>query len=142
MSDVDSPPPAAERNEAVEAAISACVRSFYGKARQDRLLGPVFNTHVADWEHHFSRIDDFWSKVLLGTTRYSGHPFPLHVQLPVKPEHFARWLALFEETAREMLEPTLADKVIAKARHMAESFQAGIFPFKDASGRPVRTLTR
>ncbi len=123
----------------IEQNISALVRSFYGKARADALLGPVFNAAVADWEHHFARIDDFWSHVLLGTTRYSGHPYPLHTALPVGADHFSRWLALFEETARETLEPTLAEKAVAKARHMAASFQAGMFPFKDEQGRPSRT---
>ncbi len=125
-------------SQAVEEAIKVCVRTFYGKARQDPLLGPVFNSHVGDWEHHFSRIDDFWSHVLLGTKRYSGHPYPLHAMLPVKPEHFSRWLALFEETAKEALDGEYAEKAIAKARHMAASFQAGIFPFKDANGKPSR----
>jgi hemoglobin len=130
--------PTAENAAAVEEAIGTCVRAFYGKARQDVLLGPIFNSHVSDWEHHFARIGDFWSHVLLGTKRYSGHPYPLHVQLPVKPEHFGRWVALFEETADETLAPELAAKAIAKARQMSASFQAGIFPFKDANGQPSR----
>jgi len=138
MSDTVAAAPTSDSPEAVEEAIRTLVRRFYGKARQDALLGPVFNTHVTDWEHHFARIDDFWSHVLLGTKRYSGHPYPLHVQLPIKLEHFPRWVALFEETANETLAPHLAEQVIAKAHMMAASFQAGIFPFKDANGRPSR----
>jgi len=67
----------------------------------------------------------------LGTARYSGHPYPAHMHLPVEPEHFLRWVALFEETARETLNADLAEKAIGRARHMSASFQAGIFPFKD-----------
>jgi hemoglobin len=121
-----------------EAAIEACVRAFYAKGRQDDILGPVFDAAVADWESHFRRIQDFWSKILLGTARYGGHPYAAHAPLPVEPEHFVRWLALFEETARETLDAELAKKAIGRARHMSASFQAGIFPFKDEQGRPTR----
>jgi hemoglobin len=136
MSDTASGP---EYAEAVERAISLFVRRFYDNARQDALLGPVFAERVTDWEHHFKRIDNFWSHVLLGTSRYSGHPYPLHARLPVELEHFSRWLALFEAAARETLEPALAEKAIAKARHMSASFQAGIFPFREENGHPQRT---
>jgi len=122
----------------IEMAIEACVRSFYAKGSKDDLLGPVFNAAVGDWERHLRRIQDFWSRVLLGTARYSGHPYPAHVPLPVGPEHFTRWIALFEETARETLDAELAKKAIGRARHMSVSFQAGIFPFKDENGRPGR----
>lgn len=127
-----------EEAAAIEQAISACVRSFYGKAREDDLLGPVFAAAVSNWEHHFKRIDDFWSHVLLGTNRYSGHPYPLHAQLAVGPQHFDRWLLLFEQTVIETLAPAQAKIAIAKARMMARSFQAGMFPFKDEYGRPKR----
>ena len=125
-------------NAGIEAAISACVRNFYAKGRKDEILGPVFDAAVGDWENHLKRIENFWSIMLLGTARYSGHPYPVHVPLPVEPEHFARWVALFEETAHETLGPELAKKAIGKARHMSASFQAGIFPFKDEEGRPSR----
>ncbi len=125
-------------NEAEEQAIGACVRLFYERARNDALLARVFAVSVADWEHHIAKIQDFWSRALLGTERYSGFPFPVHMQLPVEPEHFSRWLALFEETATEMLGPALAGKAIDKARHMSVCFQAGIFPFTDKDGRPSR----
>jgi hemoglobin len=60
------------------------------------------------------------------------------MHLPIKPEHFGRWLLLFEETAAETLPDGLATKAIARARHMAKSFAAGIFPFVDKDGRPSR----
>ncbi|MGO9483809.1 MAG: group III truncated hemoglobin [Rhodomicrobium sp.] len=121
-----------------EEAIGLCVRRFYEEAQKDPLLAPVFEVSIADWEHHFSKLQDFWSRALLGTERYSGFPFPVHMQLPVEPEHFARWLALFEKTAAETLSPALAQTAIEKARHMATCFQAGIFPFVGKDGRPSR----
>ena len=121
-----------------EAAIEACVRSFYAKAKADDVLGPLFKSSIADWERHIKRIQDFWSRCLLGTARYSGYPFPVHMQLPVEPEHFTRWVTLFEETARETLKSPLAEKAIERAQHMSSCFQAGIFPFTDEKGRPSR----
>ncbi|HUI22472.1 MAG TPA: group III truncated hemoglobin [Methylocella sp.] len=124
----------------VEEAIRVCVREFYGKARQDRLLGPIFNATVLDWDTHLRVVADFWSKALLRTDRYSGSPFVHHMNLPVELEHFERWLSLFEETVKTTLPSEYAATALAKARHMAESFKAGIFPFVDKHGRPARHL--
>ncbi len=130
--------PIGAASAANEEAIGLCVRRFYERAQHDPLLAPVFAASVADWEHHLARIQDYWSKALLGTNRYSGFPFPAHMQLPVEPAHFSRWLELFEKTAQETLSPALAQMAVEKARHMSTSFQAGIFPFKDKDGRPSR----
>ena len=122
----------------VEEAIKTCVSEFYGKARQDPLLGPIFNKTVVDWDVHLRVIANFWSKVLLQTDRYNGSPFVLHMNLPIEPEHFERWLALFEETVEATLPVEYATKALAKARHMGESFKVGIFPFVDSHGKPAR----
>ena len=128
----------AETDADTEAAIMACVRSFYGEAQKDEVLGPIFAEKVHDWEVHYRTVANFWSRVLLGTERYKGHPYPLHHNLPIEPEHFDRWLSLFAVSAKTHLPPDLAEKVVAKANHMAESFKAGIFPFTDAQGKPSR----
>jgi len=116
----------------------SCVRAFYGEAQKDLVLGPIFAAVVHDWDVHYRIVANFWSRALLGTDRYSGHPFPLHINLPIEPEHFDRWLTLFAEATEAHLPPDLAEKAMAKARHMAESFKAGIFPFQDKQGRPSR----
>ncbi|HMK91085.1 MAG TPA: group III truncated hemoglobin [Methylocystis sp.] len=126
----------AER-EQIEAAISACVRAFYAKGAKDPLLGPVFGA-IHDLDGHMRIVANFWSKSLLKTERYEGLPFAAHINLPIEPEHFARWLQLFSEAAREALPQTQAEQAIAKASHMTQCFQAGLFPFTDAEGRPSR----
>lgn len=128
---------AAER-EKIEAAISACVRSFYEKGAADPLLGPVFSGAIPDLESHMTIVANFWSKSLLHTERYDRQPFAAHIDLPIQPEHFGRWLELFTEAARETLPQTQADQAIAKASHMTQCFRAGLFPFKDSEGRPSR----
>ncbi|ACK51438.1 globin family protein [Methylocella silvestris BL2] len=134
----DLAPVSDEEAKRVEQAISACVADFYGQARNDALLGPVFNGAVADWDVHLKIVADFWSHALLKTERYKGFPFPVHTQLPLKPEHFPRWLELFEVSARKILPPEFAEAALARAQHMARSFMAGVFPFTDKDGKPAR----
>jgi hemoglobin len=118
-------------------AISNCVRLFYSKGLNDPLLGPVFSA-ISDLPGHLTIIENFWSRSLLGTERYQGHPYPVHTSLQIEPEHFQRWLELFTESARETLPKVQAEQAVAQATHMAECFQAGIFPFTGADGRPSR----
>lgn len=126
-------PLAAEESALVEVSeqeLRALVREFYGKARQDPLIGPVFNRHITDWEHHFDLVQSFWSRFMLGTTRYTGTPFAPHVGINLKPEFFDRWLSLFRETAKGVLQPAAARAAIDKVEHMSVAFQAGLFPPK------------
>lgn len=127
----------AEARARIETAISNCMRAFYAKGLADPLLGPVFSA-IPDLEGHLKIIENFWSKSLLHTERYEGHPFSAHINLPIAPEHFGRWLKLFSETARETLPETQAEQAIAKASHMTQCFQSGLFPFVGADGRPSR----
>ena len=109
-----------------EPEISTLVDAFYAKVRRDPDIGPIFNAIVGDWPHHLSTLKDFWSTVLLTTGRYKGDPMMTHLQLPLDPDHFSRWLALFAETANEVLSPKHAAIVIAKSHRIAQNFKAGI----------------
>jgi len=126
----EEPAQGAEVIEVCEADLRALVREFYGKALKDPLIGPVFNAHVSDWEHHFDLVQSFWSRSMLGTTRYSGTPFAPHMGMNLKPEFFDRWVGLFRETAESLLKPAAARAAIAKVEHMSVAFQAGLFPPK------------
>ena len=55
-----------------EQMIRAVVEQFYADARNDPIIGPVFNRVIAPqaWPHHIDLITDFWSSMLLGTGRY------------------------------------------------------------------------
>jgi hemoglobin len=122
---------------AIEMAISNCVRLFYTKGLADPLLGPVFSA-IPELPTHLEIIENFWSRSLLGTERYQGHPYSVHTNLPIEPEHFQRWLELFTESARETLPKPQAEQAVAQASHMAQCFQAGMFPFTGADGKPSR----
>ncbi len=109
-----------------EDLIERVVRTFYGKVRGDDLLGPVFETRIADWEPHLERMCAFWSSVALMSGRYHGQPMDKHLPLPVDGRHFDRWLELFEQTAREICDPPAAAHFIDRARQIAGSLELGI----------------
>lgn len=115
-----------ERTGIDEAMIEDLVHRFYARVREDALLGPVFEERVADWGSHLQRMCSFWSSVALMTGRYHGRPMEKHLPLPVDAEHFDRWLALFEEVARETCPPAAAEHFIERARRIAESLELGI----------------
>lgn len=106
--------------------IARLVANFYGRARQDDLLGPIFNAAVEDWDEHIAQIADFWSSIMLRTGRYSGRPLNPHLRLPINPEHFDRWLQLFEETATEIFGAEIAYEFMIRARRIADNFEMAI----------------
>lgn len=108
-------------------AIEAFLRSFYGAARQDPLLGPAFAT-VADWEAHIAQLTRFWCSVALMSGEYRGQPMQAHAHLRLAPEHFTRWLALFERTARASFHPRGAEHMLDRARRIARSLEMGLIP--------------
>jgi hemoglobin len=113
-------------SEINDTSLDALVRAFYGKARLDPELGPIFEAAIADWETHFAKLVDFWSSVMLTTGRYKGTPMTVHARLPITPVHFDRWLALWRETAGEVYEPELAERFRVKADRIAESLKLGL----------------
>ena len=121
-----------------EAAIERMVRLFYDRGLRDEVLGPIFRGAIHDWEPHIAIVADFWSGAVHGTGRYRGNAFAPHARLDFGPEAFEHWLARFESAARDALAPQDADTAIRVARHMAQSFRAGIFPFTDQDGKPSR----
>ena len=103
------------------------VREFYGAARLDPVLGPIFEERLSGhWEEHIARLTDFWSQIGRRTGRYAGRPLPPHMELGLAEEHFKLWLALFEQTAQKVLPLEGADFFVRRARRIAESFQMGL----------------
>lgn len=102
-----------------EAQIANLVDRFYAKVREDDEIGPLFNQEVQNWDAHLALLKDFWSTVLLETGRYKGNPLVAHFRLPLEERYFGRWLALFTETAREVMSPSHAAIVSQKAHLIA-----------------------
>lgn len=120
-----------------EQQISNLVDRFYEKVRLDSDIGPIFNAIVPDWPLHLATLKDFWSTVLLTTGRYKGDPMLTHLQLPLDPRHFQRWLQLFAATAREQLPAEIAHTVLIKSERIAENFKQGIAYSRTQTARPI-----
>jgi hemoglobin len=108
-----------------EPLLERVVRAFYGAARQDPVIGQLFD-NVQDWEAHIARITAFWSSVALMSGHYHGNPMAPHLKLPLEPPHFARWLTLFERTVRDLCSEAGGDLLLKKARRIAQSLQFGV----------------
>jgi len=104
--------------------VKKLVDSFYDKVNQDDLLAPIFNgfAHV-NWAAHLPAMYDFWSSLLLGTSRYRGRPFPKHLPLPVDATHFQRWLNLFYATVEENFAGPNAEQAKVRALNIATMFE-------------------
>jgi hemoglobin len=119
---------ATEQRPVTEDAIARLVDAFYAKVREDPRLGPIFVGAIGDdgWADHLATLRDFWSSVVLKTGRYGGKPHLVHRDLDLCPEHFERWLALFEMTAREVCPGEAAGFFVDRAHRIADSLMMGL----------------
>lgn len=120
-------PPVALPEEPSEALIEQLVRTFYGRVRDDAVLGPIFERRLAgQWDAHIAKLVDFWSSVALKSGRYRGQPHVAHQPLGLTPAHFERWLGLFEATVAELCAGEAAALFIDRAHRIADSLQIGL----------------
>jgi len=131
-----------------EAIIRTLVHRFYARVRRDTLLGPIFNTAIADWDDHLEKLCRFWSSVTLMTGRYKGTPMKAHAQLPdISGLHFDRWLELFRQTANDVCPGAPAHLFIDRAERIAQSLEFGVAASRGVmlqkgerlGGHPVQT---
>ena len=106
-----------------EAEIADLVDRFYAKVRVDSEIGPVFNDAIHNWDAHLALLKDFWSTVLRATGRYKGNPLLAHFPLPIEERYFGRWLALFSETANEVMPAEKAAVILQKAELIARNMK-------------------
>lgn len=111
------------------ASIATLVNEFYDDIRKDAELSPVFNAAIgANWTPHLDRMVDFWSTVMLGSRSFQGNVFGKHMLLNgVQPEHFVRWLQLFEAATARLFGPEDAAEFQIVARRIGASLQYGFF---------------
>jgi hemoglobin len=125
-----------------ERKLATLVDCFYDKVRADPLLGPVFNPLVDDWDAHKVLMTSFWSTVVLRTGHYRGNPLARHQPLPIGVAHFQRWLALWRETAGEVLDAESAALVAGYAERIGYGMQVGMGLSRHLRGResgiPIR----
>lgn len=121
-----------------EADVARLVQEFYGRVRADAALGPLFEARLAGrWDAHLARMIDFWSSVALGTGRFGGKPHAAHAGMGLDPASFARWLALFAQTARDVCAPEAAAFFVDRAERIAQSLMIGLDIGPDALNLPA-----
>jgi hemoglobin len=109
-----------------EEDVETLVFTFYAKVRADEVLSPVFNAVIREeeWDEHLRTMCNFWSTLLLYTRKYMSDPMAKHLPLPLKKEHFERWLLLFNGTVTELFEGPTADDARRRAANIARLMQA------------------
>ena len=111
-----------------EEDIARLVPTFYGRIREDEVLGPIFDGAIDDWPHHLEKLKAFWSSIMLTSGRYKGQPMVAHLRHAdaMTRENFERWLGLWRATSDELLIPEAAAAVQEKAERISQSLQLGV----------------
>ncbi len=111
------------------AAIDTLVKDFYTDIRRESLLQPIFDVAIGDnWGPHLDRMVDFWCSVMLSSAEFKGNVYGKHMQLQgIEPEHFRRWLGLFQSHVQRLFAPDVAEAFMVVARRIAASLQYGYF---------------
>jgi len=106
--------------------IEALVDRFYDRIQVHPTLGPVFNAAVDDWDEHKRLLVSFWTSVVLRAGTYRGNPMAAHQPLALGEDHFARWLALWDDTAHDVLPQRQAQHVSEIAQRIGRSLRIGL----------------
>lgn len=117
------------------AQIDRLVAAFYARIRADEVLGPIFiaaiGTGAEEWRAHEAKIAGFWRNATGIDRAYSGNPMVVHASNhAIQPVHFDRWLALFRETATEVLPDLPAQGIAALADRIGQSLAMGMVQFR------------
>lgn len=110
------------------AIIRRVVEVFYGKARQDALLGPVFNELVHDWDAHIEKVSAFWRYATRLDRTYNSRDFmPAHMRhAQIQPSLLPQWLSLFRQAATDVCTEQGAGVLIDIAERMADSIEMSL----------------
>ena len=108
--------------------LTTLLYDFYDCISQDELLGPVFISQLGPfpkggWPVHLMRIEGFWRSITHGPNAYRGKPGPAHMGLGIQPQHFDRWLQLWQESCAEHLPEAEAAQMLALAQRMRPTLQ-------------------
>ncbi len=109
------------------------INTFYGKVRQDDMLGPIFNKIIQDWDTHLELLTDFWQTNLFFVQKYKGNPLVAHQKADkevggiISEEHFGRWLQLWFSTIDSLFVGEKAQAAKDRARKMSTMLFLKIF---------------
>ncbi|MBS1496789.1 MAG: group III truncated hemoglobin [Bacteroidetes bacterium] len=118
--------------------IKLMVDEFYGKVRENALLGPIFNEVIQDrWPQHLEKMYRFWQTVLLDDHTYYGSPFLKHADLPIDQIHFDTWLSLWHATINAHFKGIKADEAKMRGDKMAIMFLSKLTYYRNNSATPL-----
>lgn len=125
------------RFDITPAQIDRVMAAFYAAIRRHPELGPVFANHVTDWPEHEAKIARFWKNAILGERQYDGNPMQAHLAAgDVRADHFAPWLALFDETLARTLPDQPAAAWSALAHRIGDSLSMGLTLYAKSDAAP------
>jgi hemoglobin len=106
------------------------------KVRANDTIGYIFDEIIGnDWSHHLPVMYSFWEMVLLEKAGYMGNPVKKHVEIdskiPLKKEHFDKWLELWNETTIELFDWPIAARAKDRAMLMANLISMKVEMAKD-----------
>lgn len=117
------------------------VKTFYEKIRKDKILGPIFNGIISDWDNHFELLTDFWETQLFLKRKYHGNPITAHQTVDEKvghtitPEHFGLWINLWFATIDELFEGETAWVAKNRAQKMSTMLYIQIYQNRSETGK-------
>jgi hemoglobin len=122
------------------------VRTFYGRALEDPVIGFLFvDVAKLDLEAHVPRITSFWETVLLGSQTYAGGAFrphaELHMKAPLRRAHFEQWLRLWFTAVDELFSGERAELAKAHALRVATAFHGRLQTLPSAADVAAGGLT-
>ena len=118
--------------------VETLVDKFYKKVLKDEVIGVFFTKVISlNWEVHIPTMYNFWESMLFGKATYNGNPMLKHMLLnkkkELKPEHFERWLSLWEQTAKENFEGEKCREAVSKAKQIGGLMELKVKQFSKDS---------
>ncbi|WP_439106421.1 group III truncated hemoglobin [Congregibacter sp.] len=115
--------------------IGRFVDAFYERILADSLLAPVFlDVAKIDLVEHLPRIKAYWRKMLLGHSDYQRHMMQRHREVDYRqrlsPEHYQRWLTLFEDTLEKHPLGASSERALTLARRVAVNMRQNLERFR------------
>jgi hemoglobin len=127
--------------------VDRLIARFYERMMVDDVIGYIF-THYAkiNLDTHLPIISDFWETILFEAPVYKRGPKAMNVHIdlakkvPLRKQHFTRWLYLFHQTIDELFAGDRAEKAKERANSIAETIQKriGALPECGQDAVPVR----
>ena len=120
--------------------IDHLMEKFYDRMMDDNVIGFIF-THYAklDLQAHLPIIADFWETILFQRPVYKRGPkamdvhFDLNKVIPLRKQHFTRWLYLFHQTIDELYSGTKAGLAKERSISIAKLMQNRIGKLPDCT---------